>query len=142
MSVKAFSTLCVLVLLLVGVIPSAVGQENQGVVEYLEGEVLINGRVADFGDPVEPGARVQTGPGAALEIVFSERNIFRLGENTVATLHIDGEIRRVDVRRGFFLAVFDRLQTIGSGNNAQFQLRTPTAVGGGARHQLLCAGYR
>ena len=126
---KNSSILWVMVILL-AVAPMAIAQTEQGVVEYVEGEVLIDGYGADFGDTVAPGARIQTGAGASVEIVFSGQNIFRLGENTVAILRIDGDIRRVDLRRGIFFAVLDRLQTIGSDRNAQFQLRTPTAVGG------------
>ena len=93
-------------------------------------EVLVNGAAADFGHMIELGDRVQTGPGASVEIVFDRQNIFRLGENTVAILNVDENIRSVEVRTGIFNAVFDRLRAIGGQDAPRFSLRTPTVVGG------------
>ena len=99
-----------------------------GVVEYLEGDVRINGKDADFGYSVQVGDWVQTGPNSAVDIVFDRANIFRLGQNTVAQLEIGTTRQEVDLKFGSFVAVFDRVRTLtGRGS---FDVRTPTVVGG------------
>ena len=118
-------------LMLILALPAAgLSVRAEGIVEYLEGDVTINGKAADFGQVVPIGARVQTGPNAQVEISFARRNVFTLGANTVAILNINGVVRDVNLRRGTFAAVLDSLSSIGSGDSAQFRLRTPTAVGG------------
>jgi hypothetical protein len=99
-----------------------------GVVEFVDGDVRINGVMADFGQVVQFGDWVQTGPGASIDIVFDRANIFRLGENTVAVIEIGSSSQRVDLRYGTFAAVFDRVRTL-SGRGT-FDVRTPTAVAG------------
>lgn len=104
------------------------GQPGLGTVDFVDGEVTINGVEADFGQTVGFGDWVQTGPGAAVDIVFDRANIFRLGENTVAVIEIGTTRQRVDVKYGSLSAVFDRLRTLtGAGT---FDLTTPTVAGG------------
>ena len=99
-----------------------------GRVEFLDGQVDINGAPADFGQTVEYGDWVQTGPGSSVDIVFDRANIFRLGANTVAVIEIGTDRQRVDLKYGTFSAVFDRVRTL-SGRGT-FDVRTPTAVAG------------
>ena len=103
-------------------------QTSLGVVEFLEGDVRINGEPVDFGYRVQLGDWVQTGPGSSVDIVFDRANVFRLGENTVAQLDIGSSRQQVDLKFGTFAAVFDRVRTL-SGRGT-FDLRTPTVVGG------------
>ncbi len=99
-----------------------------GTVEYVDGDVSINGAPADFGQPVEYGDWVQTGPAASIDIVFDRANIFRLGENTVAVVEVGTDRQRVDLKYGTLSAVFNRVRTL-SGRGT-FDVRTPTAVAG------------
>src|SRR5579864_3088476 len=56
---------------------------SQGVITYLEGQVTIDNVDAQIGDAVPGGATVRTDPQSQCLIVFRERNIFHLAENTV-----------------------------------------------------------
>jgi hypothetical protein len=100
-----------------------------GQIEYLEGDVQLNGAFADIGAQVEVGDIVRTGRNGFAEVVFNRRNIFRIGPDTRATLRLSESRPGIDLDRGSVTAVFERLQRIG-GNNPSFEIRTPTAVGG------------
>jgi hypothetical protein len=111
-------------------VSSLVAAQSTGVgaVEYLEGDVRIDGRPAYLGQEVELGSWVQTGPNGAAEVVFEGANVFRLGSNTVAVLSIGRSRQEVDLKHGSMAAVFDRLRTL-SGRDT-FDVRTPTGAGG------------
>jgi hypothetical protein len=100
-----------------------------GRIEYLEGFVEVNGSLVDIGETVQSGDIVRTDAGAYAEIVFNGRNIFRIGESTRAVLRLGSERPGIDLNQGSFTAVFERLRRIG-GDNPDFEVRTPTAVGG------------
>lgn len=104
-------------------VPSSVGR-----VEYLEGDVRINGVVADLGQRVEVGDWVQTAAKGTVDIVFDRANVFRLGSNTVAVLNLGESRQDVDLKFGTMAAVFDKVRTL-SGRGT-FDVRTPTGVGG------------
>jgi hypothetical protein len=105
----------------------AQSSRSRGVVEFVDGDVHINGMPADFGQAVEMGDFVQTGPASYVDIVFDRTNIFRLGENTVAVLELGSTRQEVDLKFGTFAAVFDRIVTLGTDG---FNVRTPTTVAG------------
>jgi hypothetical protein len=107
---------------------SAQNEPGLGVVQYLEGDVRINGVPADFGDRVAFGDRLQTGPDGYVDIVFDRSNIFRLGSNTVAVIKIGASRQSVDLQFGTFSAVFSRLRTL-TGHDT-FTVRAPTVAGG------------
>ena len=122
-----------LVALMVCIIPGTLmaqsaGQRGIGIIEFIDGEVSINGIPADFGQIVEFGDWVQTGPDSSVDIVFDRANIFRLGQNTVAAIEIGATRQSVDLKFGSFAAVFDRLRTLTG--NGTFDVRTPTASAG------------
>ncbi|MEE8440323.1 MAG: FecR domain-containing protein [Spirochaetia bacterium] len=119
--------------LMVSMIPGTVaaqsaGRRGIGIVEFIDGEVTINGMPADFGHVVEFGDWVQTGPDSSVDIVFDRSNIFRLGENTVATIEIGSARQSVNLKFGSFSAVFDRLRTLTG--NGTFDVVTSTTVSG------------
>lgn len=124
---KAYGITVVLLVMLAAGAGAQAG-EGLGVVEFLQGDVRINGAPADFGQRVEIGDFVQTGETGSVDIVFDNANVFRLGSNTVAVVSIGGSRQEVDLRVGTFSAVFDRVRTL-SGRGT-FDVRTPTAVGG------------
>jgi hypothetical protein len=101
----------------------------RGVIEYLEGEVLLNGLPAQIGQEVPPGAVLETAPGALCEVVFAGKNIFRIEPDSVARIDIGPQSGAIELRQGALAAVFQKLQRITAGKGG-FQLRTPTAVAG------------
>jgi hypothetical protein len=117
----------VTVLVLLGAFVAS-AQSSLGRVEYLEGDVRINGVPADLGQAVHVGDWVETGSRGAIDIVFDRANIFRLGSSTVAVLNLGESRQDVDLKFGTMGAVFDRVRTL-SGRGT-FDIRTPAAVGG------------
>jgi hypothetical protein len=99
-----------------------------GEVQFLDGDVRINGRQAVLGQEVSLGDWVETGTDSSVDIVFDGRNIFRLGESTVAVLNLGESRQQVDLRFGTFSAVFDRVRTL-SGRGT-FDIQSQTTVAG------------
>jgi hypothetical protein len=107
-----------------------VGSAGNARVEFLVGTVTINGVDAEIGDAVPAGAEVVTGRDGRVEIVFGSGNILELRPDTELTLDTTDPANAIDLRRGQFAAVFDRLETIGMGAEDTFRVRTPATVAG------------
>jgi hypothetical protein len=107
---------------------TAGAQTATGVVDFVQGDVRVNGVPVDFGDAVGAGDWVQTGEDGQIDVVFDRRNIFRLGPNTVAVLNLGDRTQNVDLKTGTFAAVFDRVRTLAG--RGTFDVTTPTAAGG------------
>lgn len=120
--------LAALLAILLPVLIGAQQSDGLGTVDYLEGDVRINGVLADFGDTVAFGDRVQTGPDGSIDIVFDRNNIFRLGSNTVAVIEIGATRQKVDLQFGTVSAVFNRLRTLAG--DGTFGVTTQTVAGG------------
>ena len=121
-------------MLLVGTRAHAAGDAETGsvhpagIIEYIEGEVLLNGEEAQLGAEVTLGATVQTGTDSFCEVVFGGQNIFQIREESLAVISIDESHGQIDLKKGAVAAVFQRLQKLGTGGT--FKLTTPTAVAG------------
>jgi hypothetical protein len=111
-------------------LPGGTVGDSAGVVFYLSGEVFLDGKATEIGAPVLSGATLETKNSSLCEIRFGDRNIFQIRENTLATLSLSGGGREVDLKKGAFAAVFDKLKTVAAEGRDGFRLRTPTAVGG------------
>lgn len=99
-------------------------------IEFLVGEVTIDGDSAQIGDTVPAGAEIITGTDGRVEIVFGTGNIIEIRSGTELTLNTANPDNGIDLRRGQFAAVFDRLETIGMGANDTFRVDTPSTVAG------------
>ena len=111
-----------------GQVEADTGQTVTGVVEYLDGEVSINGEPADFGMKVPYGATVKTGAESYCEIVFEDRNIFRIQELTVAEIKLSTSKPEITVSQGSFAALFTKLDALTSDD--YFKVRTGIAAAG------------
>lgn len=96
--------------------------------QFVDGEVRVNGQLAFLGQQVSLGDWVETGRDSAVDIVFDGSNVFRLGASTVAVLNLGESRQQVDLRFGTFSAVFDRVRTL-SGRGT-FDVQAPTTVAG------------
>ena len=83
---------------------------QEGVVEFIEGEVTVDGQKAEFGQIVPAGATIRTGAESTCEVVFEGRNIFRIAENSIAVVDIDPSHPQISLQQGSLAAVFERLQ--------------------------------
>ena len=93
------------------------GVEVQGVVEYVQGDVTINGAAAQIGATVASGDTVKTGSDGICEITFEGKNIVQIQAGSLAVLNF-GEIGRgIQLQSGAIAAVLKSLaatQTAGA----------------------------
>jgi hypothetical protein len=99
-------------------------------VEYIEGDVLLDGEPTNIGAEVPPGGRIETGADGLVDVVFGNGNALRIEENTALTMDLSDPSQGLDVRRGTVAAVFEGLRSIGVAESDDFRVRTPTAVAG------------
>ena len=126
----------IIVLILFLLIPftvSAGGQTEEsvpmsvdGVVEYFDGEVFVNEVPAEFGMVVPYGAVVKTGSDSYCEVIFENKNIFRIMESTIAEIRLSVENPEITVQKGAFAALFSKLEALTS--DEPFKIRTQSMV--------------
>ena len=102
---------------------------SKGVIEYLEGEVLLNGAEAQIGQEVDPGSTIQTGPKSFCEVVFRGKNIFQIQEDSTAEVGISRTQGTIKLEKGSLAAVFERVQRL-SAQEGAFLVKTPVANAG------------
>jgi hypothetical protein len=106
----------------------AFAASSQGVITYLEGQVTIDKVLAAIGDPVPEGSTIKTDKESQCLIVFRNRNIFHLAENTVFVFDPANRQTGSQLRQGSVGFVLKNL--IASAGTPRFIIRTPTAVAG------------
>jgi ferric-dicitrate binding protein FerR (iron transport regulator) len=97
-------------------------------VAYIQGEVLINGAVPEFGDRLGTEFSVKTGPGARCDIVFGGGNALSVGQNAVAIFDFSRSIVAVRVERGGLSSVLRKLEQLVGEDS--FVVRTANASAG------------
>lgn len=123
-----FVFLMPVVFLMAGGVPETGPAYTEGEIAYLEGEVTVEGNPAEFGMIVRTGETVKTGAGSYCDIVFGDKNVFRVHENTLAI--IDFSEAEIDLRTGSLSAVFTKLTGQDAGDGDTFRVRTPHTVAG------------
>jgi hypothetical protein len=121
--------LLVLLLLLAGASASAFAASSQGEISYLEGKVSIDNVPAAIGDRVPLGATVRTDASSLCEIVFREKNIIRLGDQTTFVFNPSNLQVGSDLQKGALTLVLKNLVNGAAGDHSFF-VRTPTAAAG------------
>jgi FecR protein len=81
-----------------------------GSIDYLEGDVFINGTRADFGSKVKDGDLINTGINSSCEIIFGQGNIFHLEQETI--IEIKWTDNRISIKKGALGAVFSKLKNV------------------------------
>jgi hypothetical protein len=108
---------------------AGVGTQS-GRIEFFAGEVLVDGKTPETGDVLARGSVLRTGSDGLVDIVFGNGNALRIEENTELSLDLVDPSVGLDVRRGTVAAVFQGLETIGSGRDDTFRIQTPSTVAG------------
>lgn len=111
-----------------GGVPEAAPSYTEGEITYLEGDVTLEGNPAEFGMIVRTGETVNTGAGSYCDIVFGDKNVFRVHENTLAIINFSNA--EIDLQAGSLSAVFNKLTGEGAGDGDAFKIRTPHTVAG------------
>jgi ferric-dicitrate binding protein FerR (iron transport regulator) len=99
-------------------------------VDYVNGEVTIDGAAAEPGATIKPAFTVVTGASSSCGIVFDEKNILHIDENTDATIDLSTDIRTVNLRRGMLACALRKLARIASRDQEAFRVATDSAVAG------------
>ncbi len=104
--------------------------ESAARIEFLVGEVTVDGDEALIGMSLDPGSTVRTGSDGTVDIVFGSGNALRVSEDTVMVMDLSDPAVGLDIRRGTVSAVFEGLESIGTGPDDTFIVRTPSTVAG------------
>lgn len=101
---------------------------NEGEIVYLEGNVTVDGNAADFGTVVQPGSVIETDGSSLCDVVFGDKNIIRIYENTITEL--DMYTGKAELKKGALGAVLFRLTSFVSPDGSKFQVSSPDVVAG------------
>ena len=96
----------------------------------LSGTVEVDGQNAFKGMIVHPRATIKTYEGSFIEIVFNEKNIFKIFENSEATLNLDSEERSIRLTSGAIANILKRLDALRERFKPRYTVATATAVAG------------
>lgn len=108
---------------------TAFAASSQGEISYLEGQVTVDNVPAAIGDAVPLGATIRTAAVSLCEIVFREKNILRLGDQTTFVFNPSNLQVGSDLQKGALTLVLKNLVTGAAGDHSFF-VRTPTAAAG------------
>lgn len=111
-------------------LPAPPSTRSTARVEYVEGDVRIDGLPAQFGQRIEFGALVQTAEDGYLDIVFEEGNILRIDPDSVVRVSLNQRVRRIDLQSGQLAAVVEGLRRENAEGGRRLILRTPGTVAG------------
>lgn len=95
---------------------------EEGRVSFVSGEVFINNNRADVGDIVKEGDVVKTGDNSEAEIEIRDYAVFHIKENSTVLIEDILLSPRVEVKKGWFLAIIKR--------ETQFEVGTPLVLAG------------
>jgi hypothetical protein len=97
---------------------------STGRIVYIEGNVSVDGQPGVEGLPVAAGMTIETEGDSYCEIVFAEKNVFRIGAETIVVIAPDAGAD-IQIKRGTLAAVFGKL----NGNRGdRFYVRSESAV--------------
>ncbi|MBN2048940.1 MAG: FecR domain-containing protein [Spirochaetales bacterium] len=97
-------------------------------VVYLEGNVTIDGEQAEIGDVIGMTPVIETGSYSLCEIIFRERNILRVGPDTIASIVFSEVIQSVDLQKGSLTSVLKNLA--GKADEDSFIVTSPSGSAG------------
>jgi hypothetical protein len=106
------------------------GSEGNGEIIFVAGDVRINGKVAEVGMMVETGSTLKTAKNSFCEIVFDEKNIFKIFENSETILDFTAKSKGIFLKTGAIASVVKRLIRFIDLERYRYAVRTPTAVAG------------
>lgn len=119
-----------LFLLMATVTAWAAGKTGLARITRLEGMVTVNGRQADIGRQLKDGDHVSTGKKSLCEIVFAEKNILRLTDETSMKISVNGRKKNLELIKGTFFALARKLSLYGNRRQMALTVNTPTAICG------------
>ena len=98
-------------------------------IDFLDGEVTVNGKPATLRQSLEATDTIKTGPDSSTEIVFNTSNVIHLEENSELKLSLLAANPAVELQSGALVAVLKRLKRLSKEEQQLITVRAPTAVG-------------
>lgn len=99
-------------------------------VDYVAGDVRIDGNPVEVGAVIKPVFSVSTGVGSTVGIIFDEKNILHVDEQTDAYIDLTADVRSVEIRRGTLASALRRLGQVTTKDPERFRVKSPSAVAG------------
>lgn len=106
------------------------GSKGTGKIIFVSGDVRVDGKVAEAGMVVESGSTLKTGENSISEIVFDEKNILKIFENSETILDFTAKTKGIYLKTGAIASVVKRLIRFADLKKYRYAVRTPTAVAG------------
>ncbi len=96
-----------------------------GKILFFTGNVLINDQQAVIEQIIKPGEEIVTSTGSVCDIIFNEKNIIRIAENSSVVLNLSDEEKNLELKQG---AVTNVLKKLIRTDKDIFKVITPAAV--------------
>ncbi|NLJ08915.1 FecR family protein [Gracilinema caldarium] len=103
---------------------------------YVDGEVSIDGKPAEVGQLLPLKCSIKTGRESSCEIIFSDKNIIQIRQNTQTTLDFTAPSIQIELKTGGVAAVLKKLTKV-INNDDSFIINSP-AASAGVRGTSLC----
>jgi len=109
---------------------SSTSKANAGPVSiaFVQGMASVDGKAATVGKVVANKARIETGPNSTMDLVFNERNIIRIAQNSLVVLDFNASSKNLELQKGAATSVLKKLDKLGKQDS--FTLKTPLATAG------------
>ena len=98
--------------------------------DYVNGEVSIDGVAVEAGATIKPTFAIETGAASNCGIIFDEKNILHVDENTEAYIDLAADVRNVEIRRGMIASALRKLSLVSAHEPERFRVSSPAAVAG------------
>jgi len=95
-------------------------------VEYSAGDVLVDDKKIKIGDEIKNRSIITTGDDGICEIIFNDKNIIKILENTNFKLDFSGVVITVTLKQGTLINVLKKLAVLT--DSESLTVNTPTAV--------------
>jgi hypothetical protein len=103
-------------------------------VVYLEGTLTMDGKPLKTGSAIQDGSILKTAADSRAEIMFSGKNIIRMGSSTSMRVYLKDLQRSMQIENGTVTAVFRKLdKAVGGG----MKVTTPSVIAG-VRGTIFC----
>lgn len=97
-------------------------------IAFVQGKASVDGKPAAIGAVVANKSKIETGANASLDLVFDDRNIIRIAQNSLVVLDFNASSKSLDLQKGAATSVLKKLEKL-SGKDS-FTLKTPLATAG------------
>ena len=112
------------------VCPAETDRSFKGKIVFLSGNVLVNNVKVKVGDFIVGECKIITGKKSSCEVIFKEKNIIHIGENSNADLNITEKLKKIKLNSGFLINILKNLEKLANSMLKSYTVETSTAVAG------------